>query len=80
MKSTAAVSALFIWVNSAAALTGILWSGQFIIDHQMPLFLSLAVVGGLLGGYFGSMKFNNHKLSYVLAFVLAIASIKLILV
>lgn len=80
MKSTAAVSALFIWVNSAAALIGNLYSGQFTFNNQIPLFLCLAVLGGLFGGYFGSKKFNNYKLSYVLALVLAIASVKLILV
>lgn len=80
MKSTAAVSALFIWVNSAAALIGNLWSNQFTIDNQTPIFLFLAILGGLLGGYIGSKKLNNKTLSYILAFVLAIASVKLITV
>lgn len=77
MKEAAAVSALFIWVNSAAGLGGQLSSGVKI-DAQALILVAIAVVGGFLGGYLGSKKFNNKILRYLLAFVLLSACIKLI--
>ena len=76
MKEAAAVSALFIWVNSAAAMGGQLSSGVKI-DAQAFLLVGIAVIGGFLGGYLGSKKFNNQGLRYMLAFVLLIACVKL---
>jgi len=76
MKEAAAVSALFIWVNSAAAMGGQLSSGVRI-DYQAFILVGIAVIGGFLGGYLGSKKFNNKGLRYMLAFVLATASVKL---
>jgi uncharacterized membrane protein YfcA len=76
MKEAAAVSALFIWVNSAAGLGGQLVSGVKI-EPQAFVLVGIAVVGGFLGGYFGSKKFNNKGLRYLLALVLVSACIKL---
>ncbi|MCB9173203.1 MAG: sulfite exporter TauE/SafE family protein [Flavobacteriales bacterium] len=76
MKEAAAVSALFIWVNSAAGLAGQFSSGVHI-DAQALILVAIAVVGGFLGGYLGSKKFNNKILRYLLAFVLLTACIKL---
>lgn len=76
MKEAAAVSALFIWVNSASGMGGQLSSGV-IIEPQAFILVGIAVVGGFLGAYLGSKKFNNRFLRYILAFVLAIACLKL---
>lgn len=76
MKEAAAVSALFIWVNSASGLVGQFTSGVTISAHAFVL-VAIAVVGGFLGSYFGSKKINNQWLSYILAFVLTIAALKL---
>ena len=76
MKEAAAVSALFIWVNSASGMTGQLSSG-IVIDTQAFILVGIAVVGGFLGGYLGSRKFNNKFLRYMLAIVLVIACLKL---
>ena len=76
MKETAAVSALFIWVNSAAGMGGQLSNG-LKIDPQAFILVGIAVVGGFLGGYLGSKKMNNKVLRYMLAFVLASACVKL---
>tara|TARA_R110002050_G_scaffold275455_1_gene420210 strand:+ start:19540 stop:20280 length:741 start_codon:yes stop_codon:yes gene_type:complete len=76
MKEAAAVSALFIWVNSASGLIGQLSSGV-VLEKGSFLLVAIAIIGGVLGGYFGSKKINNKKLRYILAFVLIIACAKL---
>tara|TARA_R110002049_G_scaffold248695_11_gene423189 strand:- start:1154 stop:1894 length:741 start_codon:yes stop_codon:yes gene_type:complete len=76
MKEAAAVSALFIWVNSAAGLVGQLSSG-ITIEKESFILVTIAIIGGVLGGYYGSKKINNQNLRYILAFVLIIASGKL---
>ena len=68
MKEAAAVSALFIWVNSASGMGGQLSSG-IIIEPQAFILVGIAVIGGFLGAYLGSKKFNNRFLRYILAFV-----------
>ncbi|WP_250436950.1 sulfite exporter TauE/SafE family protein [Hanstruepera flava] len=79
MKEAAAVSALFIWVNSAAGLIGQFSSGVEI-SSQSFILVGIVLIGGFLGSYYGSKKFNNKILRQLLAFVLIIASIKLIFV
>jgi len=76
MKEAAAVSALFIWVNSAAGLIGQLSNGVTLSTHSFGL-VAIAIVGGIFGAYFGSKIVNNKTLRYVLAFVLVLASVKL---
>ncbi len=76
MKEAAAVSALFIWVNSASGLIGQLTSGV-VLEKESFLLVAIALIGGFLGGYYGSKKINNQKLRYILAFVLIIACFKL---
>ena len=79
MKEAAAVSALFIWVNSAAGLVGQFTSGVTIVSQSFVL-VAVALVGGFFGSYYGSKKFDNKLLRYLLAFVLIIASAKLFFV
>jgi uncharacterized membrane protein YfcA len=79
MKEAAAVSALFIWVNSASGLVGQFSNGAFLPKYAY-LYVVLALIGGFLGGYFGSFKMSQLRLKYVLALVLALASIKLIII
>jgi uncharacterized membrane protein YfcA len=76
MKEAAAVSALFIWVNSAAGLVGQLSSGVTIKTESF-LLVVIALIGGVLGGYYGSKVINNKRLRYILSFVLIIACGKL---
>lgn len=76
MKEAAAVSALFIWVNSAAGLVGQL-SSSVTIETESFLLVAIALIGGVLGGYYGSKVINNQRLRYVLSFVLIIACGKL---
>lgn len=76
MKEAAAVSALFIWVNSASALIG-QFSIGVTLEKESFFLVAIALIGGVLGGYYGSKKINNQKLRYILAFVLTIACYKL---
>ncbi len=78
MKEAAAVSALFIWVNSASGLIGQLSSGV-VLEKASFVLVAIALIGGVLGGYYGSKKINNKNLRYILAFVLIIACVKLVL-
>ena len=76
MKEAAAVSALFIWVNSVAGLSGQISSGVSVSSESF-LMVIIALIGGIFGAYFGSKIINNQILKYVLAFVLILASVKL---
>ncbi|PWS26025.1 hypothetical protein DHW03_18435 [Pedobacter yonginense] len=76
-KQTAAISAAFIFVNSVAGLGGQLIKGiNFSTD--MIAYVVVAFVGGLLGAYFGALKFPQTLLKNVLACVLALAAYKLL--
>lgn len=77
-KQTAAISALFIWINSLAGLAGSMVSGISFGWEVVP-FIAVTVVGGLIGGYMGSFRTSDQKLKYVLSVVLALASLKLLL-
>jgi uncharacterized membrane protein YfcA len=76
-KQTAAISAAFIFMNSIAGLGGMLTKG-ISFNSNMVMYIVVAFAGGLLGAYFGSKKFNQNILKYVLASVLLLASYKLL--
>jgi uncharacterized membrane protein YfcA len=76
MKQTAAVSALFILVNSISGLFGFVSQGGSL-PASSGLFIGLVFIGGLLGAYFGSTKFNSKGLRIVLSVVIGIAIFKL---
>lgn len=78
MKETAAVSALFIFVNSAAGLSGILVSG-LNLSTDIFIWVIAAILGGIIGSYTGSLKISGRVLRYILSLVLVFASIKLFL-
>ncbi|MCT4623722.1 MAG: sulfite exporter TauE/SafE family protein, partial [Schleiferiaceae bacterium] len=79
MKETAAVSALFIFVNSIAGMSGYLMNGSSI-EPQAFLLVGVALIGGFAGAMFGSGRLNNLQLRYMLALVLVVASVKLFMV
>jgi uncharacterized membrane protein YfcA len=78
-KTAAGVSALFIFVNSAAGLLG-----NYEQVQQLPsaaaIWIGAAIVGGIIGSTLGSKKFDSMMLRRVLALVLVFAGIKLIFV
>lgn len=77
-KQTAAISALFIFVNSLAGLGGQLSKG-IVVESEMFIFAGIAFVGGSLGGWLGASRFNQQILKYLLAVVLLMAALKLLL-
>ena len=76
-KQTAAISALFIFVNSLSGLSGQLTKGIHF-SSDMLLMVIIAFVGGLLGAWFGSLKFRQEILKFTLASVLTLAAFKLL--
>lgn len=78
-KTCSGISALFIFVNSAAGIFGGYQAGFEIISFQ-PMWLIAAVVGGFMGGYWGSNLAKPVLLRRILAGVLIIASVKMILI
>ncbi len=77
IRQAAAVSALFILVNSVAGLIG-----YFTKVHSVPslgLTLALAaIIGGIVGSHLGSRRFAVRVISLFLATVLLVAGTKLI--
>ena len=76
IKQTAAVTALFILVNSISGLFGFAFQGGTVPSSSAVL-IGVVFVGGLLGAYYGSTKFNPKGLRYVLSVVIGIAILKL---
>ncbi|MBS1518599.1 MAG: sulfite exporter TauE/SafE family protein [Bacteroidetes bacterium] len=79
VKETAAVSALFIFVNSASGLARISLDGIYA-DIETVYMISAVIAGGMIGTYWGSYVADSRVLRYVLSAVLFAASVKLIFV
>src|SRR5437867_4641653 len=77
IRQAAAVSALFIWVNSIAGLIG-----YFSKIHSIPSLgrslAAAAIIGGIIGSHLGSKRFAVSVISLCLATVLLVAGIKLL--
>jgi uncharacterized protein len=78
LKETAAVSALFIFVNSLSGLYGQMQKGGIHLTENLQWAVLATIIGGLFGSYFGSQRFNVPTLRYLLAAGLGIACLKLI--
>jgi uncharacterized membrane protein YfcA len=76
IKEAAAISALFIFVNSVSGLAGLkTWIP--LDQSQMMYWLIASLIGGFIGAIWGSQIASNQKVKWVLAVVLLIASLKL---
>ena len=77
IRQAAAVSALFILVNSIGGLVG-----YFTAVHSIPtlgIYLAIpAIIGGTIGSYLGSRRLPPRGIAIFLALVLAIAGCKLV--
>ena len=78
-RQASGTSAVFILVNSVAALLGHL-SGVYAVPSFAVWLAVFAVVGGSIGSYFGSRRLPSVAICRALAVVLIIAGFKLILV
>ena len=79
IKQTAAIAAPFILVNSISGLAGLL-SHHLVFPDRMMWWVVATLIGGLLGSYWGSQRFNSVVLKYLLATVLLFAAGKLLMV
>lgn len=79
IKEAAAVSALFIWVNSAAGLIG-QYSSGLNLEYDSYKYIIAVLFGGFFGSLLGSSKFKTDVLKNLLIMVLFFAFIKLILI
>jgi len=77
INEAAAVSALFIWVNSLAGLAGQLRFG-FELSPNIWLMAGLTLIGGFAGGTAGSFFVGKKQMKLILSVVLILASVKLI--
>ncbi len=78
VRTAAAVSALFILVNSVAGLLGNFGSTRNLPSYALVL-AAAAVIGGAVGSHLGSRHFRPVAIKRSLALVLLIAGAKLIL-
>lgn len=77
-KQAAAVSALFILVNSGAGLLGNYTSKPAVVEGVLPL-LAAAAAGGIIGSHAGSGKLPHTTIKRFLALALCIGGGKLLL-
>jgi uncharacterized membrane protein YfcA len=73
-QEAAAIAAPFIFVNSLSGLLGAGLPADFP-RQQVAVWCLLALVGGILGGYWGSRAKSTHRLLRVLGVVLILAGI-----
>jgi uncharacterized membrane protein YfcA len=77
VKEVAAVSSLFILVNSSSGLAGYVHSGRELPDFAWPLAVVVAI-GGFIGSRLGSRHLPVRGIAVLLAVVLVIAGTKLV--
>ena len=76
-KTAAATSALFIWMNSLAGLSGAALSGQMMLDLNSLLPFVVAVLfGGFVGSRFGADFAPQQMVRRLLVVVLLFAAAK----
>jgi uncharacterized protein len=78
IRQTAALSALFIFVNSVAGYMGTV-GFDLSFNRTLWIFIPPTIIAGMLGSYYGARKFNVAIVKNLLTLVLAGAAIKLIL-
>lgn len=77
IRQTAALSALFIFVNSVAGYIGTL-GFSLSFDPALWIYIPPTIIAGMLGSYFGARRFNARLVKNLLTFVLAGAAMKFI--
>ena len=79
-REAAAISAPFILLNSLAGLAGLAGAGAPPVVHpDFPWLLAVVLAAGWIGARWGSRIAQTRQLRVALGFVLALASVKLLL-
>ena len=78
-QQTAALSAIFIFLNSAAGMVGQIQKG-FNLDQSIYIIILFVLFGGWIGAYVGAKKMKADQLKFILASVLIVAATKLFFV
>ena len=79
-KTAAATAALFIWLNSAAALTGSCLSGEWLVEiDTVAPFGSAVLIGGFIGSKLGADLIPQRAVRIVLVVVLMLAAARRVL-
>lgn len=76
-KRAAAVSALFVLMNSISGLAGNIAATKALPPYILSMLIAVAL-GGALGAYMGSQRIESAIIKKLLAVVLLIAGLKLI--
>jgi len=76
-RQTAAISAVFNFVNSTAALAGT-WMTMPVLPAALPLWLACVGVGGFVGSWLGSRRLKPSALRFLLAILLLTAAARMI--
>lgn len=76
-KNAAAVSALFILMNSGSGLLGN-WASTRDLPDELPVMLAAVLVGGAIGSFMGSHRLPARQIKRLLGVVLVIAGLKLL--
>lgn len=77
MRQTAATTAVYNLLNSAAALIGA-YSTWSAIPRELPFWLLAVVAGGSVGAYVGSRFLPDRMLRTILSLLLLVSGLKLL--
>lgn len=77
-REASGISVAFVWLNSLAAIIGLMQSNQ-TLPEALPWWLLVVALGAILGTQLGIQHWPTHRLRKGLAIVLLIASGKLLL-
>ena len=75
-KEAAAAGTIFIFVNSLVGFAARFQSGAFDPNFILPL-IGVVAIGGFLGSYFGSVKYDPKTIQKVMGIIIIIAIILL---
>jgi uncharacterized membrane protein YfcA len=77
-REASGISVAFVWLNSTAAIIGLMQSNQ-TLPEALPWWLLVVALGAILGTQLGIQHWPTHRLRKGLAIVLLIAAGKLLL-
>ena len=75
-KRTAAVTIVFVLLNSIAGLGGVIVDSA-VLPPQLPIYILAAIIGGTIGSGLGAGRIPGNGIRVLLAVVLLIAAVKM---